>query len=237
MITAAILASGTGSRMQSAIPKQYIDICGKPVFVYSAEAFLKNKNTDTLIVCVSCEYKKLAEEKINKFIRTEKPIYIVEGGKTRSETLLKILEFCKDNNLLDGIILTHDSVRPFVNDDIIDDSINKCRKFGAAIACTPATDTVFISDYDGNFIESVPQRRSVFHAQTPQTFNTKELYETIKSIPEDVFVSMTDAGSVYSYCGKPVSISKGSPDNIKITYPGDISTAENIIKRLKICHP
>lgn len=236
MITAAILASGTGSRMKSAIPKQYLEICGKPVIVYSAEAFLNNANIDSLILCVSADYRSYAEELVKKYISTEKPVHIVEGGATRSETLLNILEYCRDNNMLDGIILTHDSVRPFVNDDIIEDSIIKCKKYGAAIACTPATDTTFITDDSGCFISSVPDRSKVLRAQTPQTFKTKELYDTIISLPKEAFLSMTDAGSVYSYCGKTVAVSKGSPDNIKITYPGDITAAENIIKRLNICH-
>jgi len=237
MVIGAVLASGSGSRMKSDIPKQYLEICGKPIFVYSAEAFLKNEQTDCVIICVSRDWLLYAQEKLSEFINTEKKVFFVTGGETRGESLLNVLKFCDEQDMLDSIILTHDSVRPFITDEIIADSVEKCLRTGAAIACKPATDTMFITDEEGMLISSVPDRKTVFHAQTPQTFRTRELYETILSLPHEVFVKMTDAGSVYSYCGKPVAISSGSEDNLKITYPTDIPVAENTAKRLKLCQP
>lgn len=235
MIIGAVLASGTGSRMKSDIPKQFLGLCGKPVFLYSVEAFLKSPLVDCVIVCVSEEYSDFAKKCVCDYLSSEKEIVYVAGGNSRGESLLNVLRYCDENNMLDSIILTHDSVRPFIDDEIIADSIDKCREYGAAITCKPATDTIFITDSEGKFIRAVPDRPTVCHAQTPQTFRTNELYDAIKSLPESVYLKMTDAGSVYAYCGKTVAVAKGSEDNIKITYPGDLPLAESIAERLKLC--
>lgn len=232
MVVAAVLAGGSGTRMKSALPKQFLEICGVPVIIESIKKFTLNSSVDKCIVSVGGEYVEYTKELIKKHIRTDKEIFVITGGKTRGDTLFSVLEFMNKNDMLcDSIVLTHDAVRPFINDRIIDENIAAAKKYGACNTCVPAVDTVLLSD-DGKFISSVPDRNRVFHAQTPQSFDAKKLYELILKTPSDVFNSLTDGCSVFTYHSQEVFLVRGENSNIKITFPEDIEKAELIIKEL-----
>ena len=229
MVTAAVLAGGSGSRMGSDIPKQYLPVNGKPIIVYTLEKFIENENTDYTVVAVAQSYVDYVEKLIREYFPGYEKFSVIPGGKTRSDTLMNVLEHLNEKGISENdVILTHDAVRPFIDGRIISDNISSALKYGACNTCVPAVDTVFISR-DGEFIDEVPKRSTVFHAQTPQSFRTKELYELCKKIPADVFSELTDGCSVYTYCGKKVFMVKGSENNIKITYPSDIKKAEIFI--------
>lgn len=216
--------------MGTALPKQFLTVDGIPVIVRSIKAFLDNEKTDKIIVSVSEDYIDYTKELIEKYIASSKDIYVICGGKTRSDTLFGVLRFMKENAFLKGsIVLTHDAVRPFITDRIINENILAAEKYGACNTCIPAVDTVFISS-DGEFISTVPDRSTVFHAQTPQSFDAEKLYVLIENLPSEVFTAMTDGCSVFTYHEEPVFIVKGENYNIKITYPDDINRAEIIIR-------
>ncbi len=228
MVTAAVLAGGSGTRMGAEVPKQFLEVNGRCLLVRSIEAFVKNKNIDNVIVAVGEAFLEYTESLIDEKITSDKDIYIISGGKTRSDTLLNVLEFMKEKDILESsIVLTHDAVRPFITDSIIDNNILAAEKYGACNTVIPATDTILISE-DGQFIASVPPRSTVYHAQTPQSFNAKKLYELCKGLSEDVFSLLTDGCSVFTACNEKVYLVKGEEYNIKITYPEDIKRAENI---------
>lgn len=229
MVTAAVLAGGTGTRMGSAVPKQFIEIAGVPIIIRSIQKLVGNKNVDACIVAVGEDYIDYTKELIEKYIRTEKEIDVIRGGSFRGDTLVQVLEYLKGRGQLDSVILTHDAVRPFIDDRIIDDNILAAKGYGACNTCVPAVDTVLISE-DGRFIDDVPPRSTVFHAQTPQSFRADKLYALIRQTPPEVFRLMTDGCSVFIYHGEKVVIVKGKEDNIKITFPEDIIRAEAILK-------
>lgn len=229
MVTAAVLAGGTGSRMGADKPKQFLEVGSVPIIILSIKAFINNENVDGCIVAVNEEYTAYTKELIKKHIKTDKNISVIKGGSFRGETLLKVLEFMKKENCLEGILLTHDAVRPFIDDRIINGNIEAAKQYGACNTCIKAVDTVFISA-DGKFIDSVPDRNTLFHAQTPQSFDAVKLYELIKATDKEVFEKMTDGCSVFTYHGKKVAITEGSNDNIKITFPEDMKRAEMILK-------
>ena len=229
MVTAAVLAGGTGTRMGSAVPKQFIEIAGVPIIIRSIEKFIGNKNVDACVVAVGEDYIDYTKELIGKYISTDKEISVIHGGSFRGDTLVQVLRFLKERDQLDSIVLTHDAVRPFIDDRIIDDNILAARGYGACNTCVPAVDTVLISE-GGKFIDEVPPRSTVFHAQTPQSFKADKLYALIEKTPADVFRRMTDGCSVFIYHGEKVFIVKGKEDNIKITFPEDIIRAEAILK-------
>lgn len=230
MVVAAVLAGGSGTRMGTAVPKQYLEICGLPVIIRSINAFINNPGIDMCTVSVGADFVDYTKELIERFIKTEKDIFVIEGGKTRSDTLFGVLAFMKEKGILDGsIVLTHDAVRPFINDRIINENIEAAKKYGACNTCIPAVDTMLLSE-DGRFISSVPDRNKLFHAQTPQSFDAKKLYGLIERLSADVFSGLTDGCSVFSYFGEDVFLVKGETYNIKITYPDDIKRAVSIIE-------
>ena len=231
MRIAAVLAGGSGMRMGTSIPKQFLEIGSVPVIIRSINAFLSNPQINMCIVSVSEDYISYTRELIEKHIVSDKKIAVIKGGSTRGETLLSVLRYMKDKGILENsTVLTHDAVRPFITDRIINDNIRAAEKYGACNTCIPAVDTMLISE-DGRFISHVPDRSTLFHAQTPQSFDAQRLYDMIKKTPEDVFQALTDGCSVFTYYGEPVYMVNGETYNIKITYPDDIGRAENIIKQ------
>ena len=229
MVIAAVLAGGTGTRMGSALPKQFIEIAGVPIIIRSIRRLIGNPNVDRCVVAVGEDYLSYTRELIETYIDAGKPVDVIPGGAFRGDTLRKVLAFMEENGFLDAIVLTHDAVRPFIDDRIINDNILAARGYGACNTCVPAVDTVLLSE-GGRFIDSVPPRSTVFHAQTPQSFDAAKLYALIKETPPEVFKTMTDGCSVFIYYGKKVFIVKGSENNIKITFPEDIVRAEVILK-------
>lgn len=230
MNIAAILAGGSGLRMGTAVPKQFLEIEGVPVIIRSINAFLSSGRIDKCIVSVSEDFVSYTEELICKHVSTATEIFVIKGGKTRGDTLFGVLAFMKEKGFLEGsVVLTHDAVRPFINNRIIEENIAAAEKYGACNTAIPAVDTMLLSA-DGKFIDSVPDRSRLFHAQTPQSFDAQRLYSLIENTPRDVFELMTDGCSVFTYHGERVFLVKGETFNIKITYPDDLIRAKGIIR-------
>ena len=231
MVIAALLAGGTGKRLGSAVPKQFIPLGGRPVLLHSLFAFTESGLIDRCVLSVPAGYVSLARELIKNAGATGVPVDVMGGGENRSDTLRRILLFLDANGLLkESVLLTHDAVRPFISRRIIEDNIAAVRACGACNTCVPATDTVFLSR-DGRFISDVPPRSTVFHAQTPQSFRGDKLLALIEALPPEEFAQMTDGCSVYARFGLPVALVQGDRDNVKLTYPEDIERAEEILRR------
>ena len=223
MIYAGIVAGGTGSRMGSDIPKQFLEISGRPVLVHTISAFAGKVDG----ICVAChkDYIDYTRETIEKYF--DFTVDIIPGGKDRMESVEEIVNrFLVDCNE-DDILLTHDAVRPFVSEKMIKESIENARSGHFCTIAVNSTDTVCIAE-DG-MIESVPERNRVFNIQTPQTFNLKKLTEILNKCPDKN--KYTDLCGLALSLGEKVKIVEGSPENIKITVPADIKTAEAILEK------
>jgi 2-C-methyl-D-erythritol 4-phosphate cytidylyltransferase len=227
MVYAAVLAGGSGLRMGGNMPKQFLSVGDKPIIIRSIEAFLESGSVDKVFVAVSSDFLDYTKELIAEYIG-ENDISVVVGGKNRNETLLNVLRSIDEIND-DDVILTHDAVRPFIDKRIIDENISAARKYGACNTVVPAVDTILRSS-DGKFIESVPVRSEIFHAQTPQSFSVKKLLSLYENLSEDEMETFTDSCSVFLAAGERVFLVTGDRNNIKLTYPEDMERAENIIK-------
>lgn len=227
MVYAAVLAGGSGLRMGGNMPKQFLSVGDKPIIIRSIEAFLDSGSVDKVFVAVSSDFLDYTKELIAEYIG-ENDISVVVGGKNRNETLLNVLRSIGEIND-DDVILTHDAVRPFIDKRIIDENISAAREYGACNTVVPAVDTILRSS-DGKFIESVPVRSEIFHAQTPQSFSVKKLLSLYENLSEDEMETFTDSCSVFLAAGERVFLVTGDRNNIKLTYPEDMERAENIIK-------
>lgn len=229
MVYAAVLAGGSGLRMGGNVPKQFLEVAGKPIIIRSIEAFIESGSVDKIFVAVAEDYFIYTSELVKKFI-PDADVKILVGGKNRNETLLNVLrEIERIGTTDDDVILTHDAVRPFINKRIIDDNIEAARKYGSCNTVVPAVDTILKSS-DGKFIESVPVRSEIFHAQTPQSFNVKKLLSLYEKLDAEQMEKFTDSCSVFMAAGEKVFLVKGDRNNIKLTYPEDMERAENILK-------
>lgn len=229
MVYAVILAGGSGTRMGTEVPKQFLNICSRPVIIRSADAFLDSGLCDHVIITVPAEFTDYTRSLVKQY-RPYDNTDVIAGGKNRNSSLLNALEFIKQNKPYDGdtVVLTHDAVRPFINKRIIEDNIKAVREFGGCNTVIKCVDTVLVSD-DGKFISSVPERNKLYNAQTPQSFNFKELLNIYEKMTDVEKENMTDACSVFLKYGKKVALVDGDQNNIKITYKNDIGRAEQII--------
>lgn len=227
MVYAAVLAGGSGLRMGGNMPKQFLSVGDIPIIIRSINAFLRSGSVDKVFVAVSAGFLDYTKELISEYIG-ENNISVVVGGKNRNETLLNVLRSIGEINDED-VILTHDAVRPFIDKRIIDENIAAAREYGACNTVVPAVDTILRSS-DGKFIESVPVRSEIFHAQTPQSFSVKKLLSLYEKLSDAEREAFTDSCSVFLAAGERVFLVTGDRNNIKLTYPEDMERAENIIK-------
>ncbi len=219
---ALLPAAGSGSRMGAAVPKQFLPIGGEPIYIKSLRHFIESPLVDGVVIAVPEDYIDSVREETGRFFpgaRTD----VIAGGADRSETLEKLVDYLFAHYDVDGdsVILTHDAVRPFIDERIIADNIAAAKQTGGCGTAIPAVDTVFRSA-DGVLIDDVPPRAELFYAQTPQSFRAVLFREALQSLTKEQKSLVTDACSVFLLAGMPVKLVPGKPENIKITYPSDL---------------
>lgn len=230
MAIAAIVAGGTGSRMgNTGMPKQFLDLCGKPVIIRTIEAFSEDPSISAVIVGINPDWYDYMSELAEKYFQTG--VYVTKGGEDRNGTILNIIRFAEkelgaDN---DEILVTHDAVRPFVTGRMIQDSIRGLEKYDITTAAVPATDTIAVS-YDGEEAEDFPVRDSLFMIQTPQSFRLGGFRSLLEAVSGEERRLITDACRLYIISGKRVGLVKGDTKNIKLTYPSDMKAAKAMLE-------
>lgn len=232
MIFAAILAGGIGSRMGGMdTPKQFLTLGNKPVIIHTIEKFVINKNIDKTIVLIPKKFINHTNDLIKEYIGENEDIIVIKGGETRNDTIMNSIKYIEENFGIndESIIITHDSVRPFVTHRIINDNIDAARKYGACDTVVPATDTI-VESVNGETIESIPVRDYYYQGQTPQSFNIKKLFNLINSLTEAETNILTDACKIFTLKEEDVHLVKGEQTNIKITYPYDLKLANTILE-------
>nr|WP_320119095.1 2-C-methyl-D-erythritol 4-phosphate cytidylyltransferase [uncultured Marinifilum sp.] len=226
---AVILAGGSGKRMGSTLPKQFLPIGNKPIIQHSIEAFSNHPQIDEICVVINADYHK----EINQLITSNhipKVKHILSGGKERSNSSLAAINaYEKDKNIY---LIFHDAVRPFVSNRIISDVISELHNGKSVAVAIPSSDTIFCLNKN-NTIESVPPRQNLRRAQTPQAF----AYSTIKmaydnALKDPNFIASDDCGVVLNYLpNEAIFIVKGEEKNIKITFEGDLELGESLLKK------
>ena len=230
MIFGAILAGGTGSRMGIDKPKQFLMLGSKPIIIHTIEKFLLCERIDELYVGVHPDWVDYTRDLIDKYVNTNKSIILVPGGKDRNGTIFNIVDKIeqKYGEKEDSIIVTHDSVRPFISLRIINENIDAALVYGACDTVVEAVDTIVVSE-KGDFITDIPKRKEMFQGQTPQTFNMSMIKKLYRDLTEEEKSILTDACKICVVRNVPVKLVKGDVSNIKITTIDDMRTAKAMI--------
>ena len=232
MTYGVILAGGIGSRMGGDKPKQYLSVKGKPIIVYTLEKFFSVPEFEKIIVLCPRKWVEHTKNIIEKFIAPAKDrVVVIEGGDTRNETIMNAIKFIEaEGNLNDDtIIVTHDSVRPFVTHRIITENIETAKKYGACDTVVPATDTI-VEARDNKVITYIPDRSKMYQGQTPQSFNALKLKNMYYSLSDDEKAILTDAAKIFVIKGEKVALVQGETYNMKITYPYDLRVAKSLLE-------
>ncbi len=237
MIFGAILAGGVGSRMNiSDMPKQFLPLGDKPILVHTLEKFLLCERLDMIYIGVHPNWVLHMEDLLDKYVPARKAsIRIVPGGGDRNSTIINIIEKIEaDHGASDEhIIVTHDSVRPFVTMRIIEENIDAALKYGACDTVVPATDTIVVSD-EGGTITEIPDRSKMYQGQTPQSFNMKRLKELYFDLSDEEKNVLTDACKICVVRGLPVFMVRGEVSNLKITNVSDYKIAQAMVGGIAI---
>ena len=148
MIYGVMLAGGSGTRVKSSkIPKQFIEIGGKPIIIYTLENMLKVKRFDYIYIAVHKDYENYMNEQVKKNIPESEKVRIILGGKERMDTINNVTTAITNDNGIhdDDVIVIHDAVRPFVTEKILNDSIDCAAEYGACVCGLPCADTILHS--------------------------------------------------------------------------------------------
>ena len=218
---AIIVAAGTGSRMNSSIPKQFLLLKNKPVLFYAVNAFMKAYDELKVILVLPEEHIEKGKEMIAAYFDNER-IHIAPGGRTRFHSVQNGLSLIED----ESIIFVHDGVRCMVTLDLIRRSGEAAEEFGTAIPVVPLKDSARIIVENGN---KTIDREVIKLVQTPQTFHSKILLPAYKIDYKEKF---TDEASVVEAYGLKVNLIEGEETNIKITCPSDLILAEKLIEEI-----
>lgn len=219
-----IVAGGSGLRMGTEIPKQFLPIAGKPILLRTIDAFRNAVDGIKIVVCLPATHFDYWEKccKENGFDTHD--ITIVEGGKTRFHSVLNGLNTIKTDG--DALVGVHDGVRPFASAEMINRLYDAAEKDKAVVPVVDSVDSVRILSQNGE--NSQIDRRMVKLVQTPQVFDLQLLK---KAYGVGFIETFTDDASVVEYSGHKISLVEGCRENIKITTPMDLAIAEFILRR------
>lgn len=226
MNTAVIVAAGRGKRFGSDVPKQFLEILGKPVVVHTLERFENCSAIDETILVLSAEEIEIFSQIVENF-NLKKLAKIISGGETRVESVFKGFKAIDSQNC--KIVAVHDGARPVVSGDEISQTIETAKKHGAACLVAPVTDT--IKEISNGKIVRTVDRAELRRALTPQCFR----YEILKRAYEDIDLSdaVTDECFLVEKLGIEIPVVEGSAKNIKITHQEDLAIAEIFLRGMQ----
>lgn len=230
---AAILAGGSGTRMgNSETPKQFLELGSKPILIHTIEKFCVSNCFDAVIVLCPEQWVRQTRDLLKRHC----PLFagsvsVVAGGAARNDTVTNAIDYIEGNFEVDEdtVIVTHDAVRPFVSQRIIQENIEMARKCGACDTVIPATDTI-VESRDAESISAIPDRRNLYQGQTPQSFKLRKLKMLMESLTEDEKGILTDACKIFVLRGEEVALVRGDSSNMKITYPQDMRLARALLE-------
>lgn len=222
--TAIIMAAGKGKRMQTAVSKQFLPVCGKEILAWTVDVFEKSPLVDTILLMASADGKEDVQHLWDSY-GWKKVAAVLEGGKERQNSVANGLASVGEDT---DIVLIHDGVRPFVTEEMIADSIVAAQAYGGAVIGVPAKDTIKVCSADGLAVET-PDRSTLWQIQTPQTFQRDLIVNAYEKADRDGFLG-TDDASVAEFAGHQVKVVMGSYRNIKITTKEDLVIAEAFFK-------
>jgi 2-C-methyl-D-erythritol 4-phosphate cytidylyltransferase len=232
MIYAEILAGGKGSRMGNVnMPKQFLPLNNRPIIIHTVEKFLLNGRFDKIIIVSPKEWLNHTRDILKKYIGEHDRLVVVEGGSDRNESIMSGIRYIEKEFGLndDDIIVTHDSVRPFLTHRIIEENINAALEYDAVDTVITAVDTIIESE-DSEFISNIPVRDKMYQGQTPQSFRIKTLVSLYEQLTPEQKAILTDACKICSLAGEKVKLVKGEVFNIKVTTPYDLKVANAILQ-------
>ncbi|MBC8204343.1 2-C-methyl-D-erythritol 4-phosphate cytidylyltransferase [bacterium] len=220
-IAAVIAAGGAGTRMGGDVPKQFRMLNGQPLIMQTLKPFYQSPHCLQIVVAAHPDWKKWMKERINESGWKDK-VKVVTGGKERGDSVYSGLKALNKPD----IVLIHDAVRPFINEEMMNEAAKKAWEYGGAAAAVPILDT--IKREDEGIIKSTVNRTHLYQVQTPQAFRYNIIMKAYRIARKNGFQATDDCMLLEKYTGIKIKLVPGSRLNIKITEPEDFILAEAI---------
>ena len=223
-----LLAGGSGKRMHSDIPKQFIEIDNKPIIVYSLENFQRNSQIEAIVVVCIKNWIEHVRELVDKYSLT-KVKWIIEGGTTGHDSIRNGVFFLRDKINSDDFIIVHDAVRPVLPQKAIDEVLHVAHEKGNAsssIACHPP---IVYTDDRKSGIKDI-DREHVMLTASPQAFQYSIALKCYEKAEQENRHDFTFTSSLFIHCGERIYFAKGTTCNIKITQKVDLALFEILHK-------
>ena len=226
---AVIFAGGAGLRMHTkSRPKQFLELNGKPIIIYTIELFDNHPQIDGIVVACIESWIPFLKKQLRKF-EINKVVDIVPGGATGQDSIYNGL--CAAERYANGeeaIVLIHDGVRPLITEDTITDNIKKTNECGSCITCVPATETFVVTKADGTL--DIPDRKSSLIARAPQSFHLSDILRAHRQAIREKRHDFIDSCTMMSHYGYKMGTIIGPMENIKITTPTDYFVLRAMVK-------
>lgn len=217
---AVIFAGGTGQRMNTRTkPKQFLELHGKPILVYTLEVFQKCQGINEIVLVMLEEWIPFSWELIEKY-RLGKVKAVVPGGLTGQESIFNGIRKVKEIEQGNCGVLIHDGVRPIIDVETIEKCIRSLEKYGNAITVSPAIETVALIG-DEESVGRILPRKSCLMAKAPQCFMVDDIYNAHIRAQKESKNDFIDSASMMQYYGYKLHTIEGKSENLKITTPGD----------------
>lgn len=218
-----IFAGGSGTRMNTkSRPKQFLDLNGKPIIIYTIEVFDNHPDVDAIVVVCLESWIPFLEKMLKKF-EINKVVRIIPGGSSGQDSIYKGLcaaeEYSNEIGERNPIVLIHDGVRPLITEETITDNIAKVKECGSCITTVPAIETVIVNKHDGTL--DIPKRSDCLMARAPQSFYLNDIINAHRRSQKEGKSDFIDSCSLMSYYGYKLGLVQGPMENIKITTPTD----------------
>jgi 2-C-methyl-D-erythritol 4-phosphate cytidylyltransferase len=215
-----IVAGGSGSRMNSDIPKQYLMLFNKPILIHTIQRFYDYNSLIKVICCIHKNYIEEVSNMISHYF-SDKKIMITEGGETRFHSVKNGLNQINER---ESLVAIHDAARPLVSVLTIQKAFESAKNYGSGIPVVSVNESIRLIE---NNSSKAVNRNDYKIVQTPQCFKTGLIKNTFEV---EYNHSFTDDATVFEYSGNKVSLTEGNSENIKITLPNDLVIAESLIK-------
>ena len=234
MNIAVIFAGGSGLRMHTkSRPKQFLDLNGKPIIIYTLELFDNHPGIDAIVVACIESWIPFLEKQLRKF-EINKVVKIVPGGESGQASIYNGLcaaeAYIKSKNVAseDTTVLIHDGVRPLITEETITDNINKVAEVSSCITCIPATETLVVKQHDGSL--EIPSRADSLIARAPQSFLLSDILTAHRRAIDEKKNDFIDSCTMMSHYGYRLGTIIGPMENIKITTPTDFFVLRAMVK-------
>ena len=224
-----LMMGGVGSRFGADRPKQYVEVDGRPVFIYILKKLVQLDCVDGVVVVTNGDWMDFTAEAIQKFIGDDKRILITEGGATRSESVKKGLRRLIDAGAADeDVVLIHDATHPYVDEEGMLKIIDAVKRCGGASLGACQYDTCYKIN-EKNEIEDVVPRQYIVSAGSPEAFRLRTIYDIYENSSPEEMDCMTSAGAIALAHHIPMVVVPANVLNLKITYQEDMKLFRKLV--------